>query len=80
VVLDLKSVNGFDGKVTLSCGGRPAGFVCEDLPKSVKLDGKATSVSRVRFAKTTPAGKYTIIFTGTSGSIRDRATVRFTVR
>ncbi|MGD0470871.1 MAG: PASTA domain-containing protein [Terriglobales bacterium] len=80
VILVLRSVEGFDATVTLSCGGGPAGFLCADLPMSVKLDGTALAVSGVLFAKTTPAGKYTITFTGTSGSIKNSATVQFTVK
>jgi hypothetical protein len=80
VILNLQSENGFDAIVTLSCGGGPAGFVCEDLPMSLKLDGKATAVSGVLFASKTPAGKYNITFTGTSGSIKEIATVQFTVK
>jgi len=80
VILTLQSAKGFDAIVKLSCGGGPAGFLCVDLPMSVKLDGTATAVSGVLFAKTTPAGKYTITFTGTSGSITDSATVQFTVK
>lgn len=74
VILDLKSVNGFDGRVTLSCAGGPAGFVGVDLPRSVKLYGRARSVSRVG-CQDHPGGKYTITFTGTSGSRRNSATV-----
>jgi len=80
VILNLKSANGFDATVTLSCGGGPAGFVCVDLPMKIKLDGTATAVSGVLFAKDTPAGTYTITYTATSGSIKESATVKFTVK
>jgi len=77
--LNLKSVNGFDGFVTLSCGGGPARFVCVDLPMQIRLDGRATAATGVVFARNTPAGTYTITFTGTSWSTTESVTVQFTV-
>ena len=35
--LELTSVNGFDGKVKLSCSGGPAGSYCIDMPQTVKV-------------------------------------------
>jgi hypothetical protein len=46
----------------------------------IKLDGTATAVSGVLFTRTTPAGPYTITYTGISGSIKESATVKFTVK
>jgi len=41
---------------------------------SSKLDGTAATVSGVLFAKTTPAGSYTVTHTGTSGQRLPQAT------
>ncbi|MGA2588832.1 MAG: Ig-like domain-containing protein [Bryobacteraceae bacterium] len=80
VLLDLQSVMGFDGNVTLSCAGGPSGFKCVDLPQTVHLDGTAHALSGVLFPKNTTPGTYTITFTGVSGSLRNSTTAKFTVK
>jgi hypothetical protein len=59
-ILDLKSVNGFDASVALSCSGGPAGSYCIDFPMKVKVDGTAYAVSGVLFPKNTKPGTYVL--------------------
>jgi NHL repeat len=78
-ILQLNSVKGFNGNVTLNCSGGPAGAKCADFPQTVKVNGVALALSGILFpAKTTP-GTYTITFTGTSGTLTNTATAEFTV-
>jgi Abnormal spindle-like microcephaly-assoc'd, ASPM-SPD-2-Hydin len=79
-ILTLKSLDGFSGKVTLSCSGGPAGSYCADLPQTVNLNGTAYAISGILFPKTAGAGTYTITFTGTSGAIVENATATFIVK
>jgi hypothetical protein len=78
-VLDLQSVQGFNGRVTLSCSGGPAGAHCADLPRTIRLDGTAHAVSGILFPRDTAPGTYTVTFTGVSGSLTNSATAQFTV-
>ena len=43
--LELKSVQKFNGNVTLSCSGGPAGSKCANLPQTVRVNGTALAVS-----------------------------------
>lgn len=79
-LLELKSVNGFSGNVTLGCSGGPAGSQCADLPQTVKLNGTALAISGILFPKTTKAGTYTLTFAGISGSLKSSATATFIVK
>lgn len=79
-VLQLKSVNGFNGTVTLSCSGGPSGSHCADLPQTVHVNGTAWAVSGILFPRTTAPGTYTITFTGVSGSLTNTAAAKFTVK
>jgi FG-GAP-like repeat/Abnormal spindle-like microcephaly-assoc'd, ASPM-SPD-2-Hydin/FG-GAP repeat len=79
-ILTLKSLDGFNGKVTLSCSGGPAGSYCADLPQTVNLNGTAYAVSGILFPKNSAPGTYTINFTGTSGLITAHATAEFIVK
>jgi hypothetical protein len=65
--------------VTVDCVNGPPGSSCENLPATVDLKGKAEVKSGVQFAKTTPAGAYTITFTVTAGSIEATANLEVTV-
>ena len=78
--LELQSVNGFNGTVTLSCGGGPAAFTCRDVPQSVKVNGRAFVATLVLFPHNTAPGTYTITFTGVSGSLTNSTAVKFTVK
>ncbi len=78
-LLRLNSVNGFNGKVTLTCSGGPTGSYCADLPQTVQVNGTAYAISGIVFPKDTPPGTYTITFTGVSGSLTSTATAQFTL-
>ena len=79
-ILQLNSVNHFNGKVTLSCSGGPAGTKCADFPQTVPVNGTAYAISGILFPMNTPPSTYTITFTGVSGSITNTATAKFTVK
>lgn len=81
-VLTLQSEASFSGNVKLTCSGGPAKTVCLDLPMTVHLNanGKAYAASGILFPKSTPAGTYTITFTGVSGSLTNSTTAKFTVK
>jgi CSLREA domain-containing protein len=78
--LQLTSQNAFDASVTLSCSGGPAQSKCADLPKTVKVNGTAYALSGILFPRNTPAGTYTITYTGTSGPLKHDIEVPFTVK
>ena len=79
-ILEIKSVQGFNGNVKLSCAGGPAGSECADLPMTVRVDGTALAISGILFPKNSTPGTYTITFTGVSGTIISTATGKFTVK
>jgi sugar lactone lactonase YvrE len=78
-ILQLNSVRGFNGNVTLNCSGGPAGAKCADFPQTVKVNGVALALSGILFPANTTPGTYTITFTGTSGTLTNTATAEFTV-
>ena len=78
--LELKSVQKFNGNVTLSCSGGPAGSKCANLPQTVRVNGTALAISGILFPKGTAKGTYTMTFTGVSGSLRHSATAQFVVK
>jgi hypothetical protein len=78
-ILQLKSVNGFNGSVALSCSGGPAGSSCIDFPMKVNVHGTAYAVSGMLFPKNTNPGTYVVTFTGVSGSLTHTATAKVTV-
>ncbi len=79
-ILQLKSVNGFNANVTLSCSGGPAGSKCADFPQTVHVNGTAYAVSGILFPKNTTPGTYTLTFTGVSGALTNSTTAKFTVK
>jgi hypothetical protein len=79
-LLELKSVNSFNGNVKLSCVGGPAEAKCANLPQTVKLNGTAHALSGILFPKNTTPGTYTVTFTGLSGSLTNSTTATFTVK
>ena len=79
-ILQLNSVNGFKGNVTLSCSGGPAGSKCADLPQIVPLNRTAYAISGILFPMNTTPATYTITFTGVSGPLTNTATAKFTVK
>jgi hypothetical protein len=78
-VLELKSLDGFNGEVRLSCDGGPEGSKCTDFPMTVKVNGTAYALSGILFPQNTVPGSYTITFTGVSGALTNTATAKFTV-
>ena len=79
-LLELKALNGFNGKVTLSCSGGPSGSYCADFPMTVSFrNGIALALSGVYFPATTTPGTYILTFTGVSGPITENASATFTV-
>jgi hypothetical protein len=79
-ILQLNSVNGFNGNVTLSCSGGPAGAKCTDFPQTLKVKGTVYALSGILFPKNSTPGTYIITFTGVSGSMTSTATAKFTVK
>ena len=61
------SVNGFDGSVSLTAGGLPAGASASFTPSSVTAPGSSTL--SVTTSASTPPGTYPLTVTGTSGSL-----------
>jgi hypothetical protein len=78
-LLKITSVDGFKGNVKLTCSGGPAGAQCADFPMTVPVNGTAYAISGIVFPANTTPGTYTITFTGTSGSLTNTATAKFTV-
>jgi hypothetical protein len=78
-ILTLKSVNGFNGTVALSCSGGPVGSYCIDFPMKVNVHGTAYAVSGILFPKNTTPGTYVVTLKGVSGSLTTTATAKFTV-
>jgi hypothetical protein len=79
-LLQITSVDGFDGNVTLSCSGGPTGSECVDFPQTVKVNGTSLAVSGILFPANTAPGTYIITFTGVSGSLSNSTTAKFTVQ
>jgi hypothetical protein len=78
-LLEVQSVNGFQGNVKLRCTGGPTGSYCADLPRVVHVNGTKFALSGMLFPKNTTPGTYTVTFTGVSGSLQNSATAEFTV-
>jgi len=79
-ILQLNSVKGFNGNVTLSCSGGPAGSKCADLPQTVYVKKTAYAISGILFPMNTTPATYTITFTGVSGLLTNTASAKFTVK
>ncbi len=79
-ILELNSVKGFNGNVTLTCAGGPTGSTCTDFPMTVKLNSTAYAISGILFPKNSTPGTYTLTFTGVSGPLTNTATAKFTVK
>ena len=78
--LQLKSVNGFNGMVTLTCAGGPAGSQCIDDPPTVSVNGTAPAVSSTfSVPQDAKPGTYIVTFTGRSSSLTHTATAKLTV-
>jgi predicted outer membrane repeat protein len=79
-ILEVSPLNGFSGNVMLTCSGGPAGTQCGVLPQTVPVKGKAYALAGILFPRGTPAGTYTIEFTGKSGQLTGTATGTITLR
>jgi len=79
-ILQLKSVNGFNGVVRLSCSGGPTGSYCLEFPQTVHVHGTAFSVAGILFPRKTKPGTYLITFTGVSGALTNSTTAKFIVK
>jgi hypothetical protein len=81
-LLEMKSVNGFAGNVSINCSGGPPRSACGDFPQtvSVKANGTALALSGILFSPQDAAGTYTITFTGVSGTDTNTTTAIFTVK
>ena len=78
--LELQSVDGFNGNVTLSCSSSVASSICLDLPQTVRVKGTTGAFTGILFPANTKAGTYTVTFKGVSGSLTKTATATFTVK
>lgn len=81
-LLEVKSVNGFSGNVSISCTGGPSDSVCGDFPQTVplKANGTGVAVSGILFRPQDAKGTYTITFTGISGTDTSTAKAQFRVK
>jgi len=71
------ATGGFDGVITLSASGEPAGVTIAFSPKTIK--GSGTGTIAIKLAATAKAGTYTITITGTSGSIVETTKLTLTI-
>jgi Bacterial Ig-like domain (group 3) len=81
-LLEVKSVNGFAGNVSISCTGGPPHSVCRDFPQTIRLGAnrKAFALSSILFRPQDAAETYSITFTGISGTDIRATTAQFTVK
>jgi subtilase family serine protease len=70
-------INGFDSAISLSITGQPPGVTVSLSPTSIT--GAGTSTMTMKVAASTVPGPYHIRVDGTSGSIKEIATVSLTV-
>jgi cellulase/cellobiase CelA1 len=70
-------VGGLTGSVSLSASGLPSGANANFAPSSFNASG--TSVVNFNSQTTTPSGTYSVLITGTDGSITHSATITLTV-
>lgn len=71
--VDLTSLNGYSGTVTLSCSGFPSGATYSFVPAQVSPTGQSTLT--VDTQTTTAPGDYTLTITGTDGTLTHTTTV-----
>jgi subtilase family serine protease len=75
--VNISTLNGFVGSVTLSASGLPGGASASFNPASVS--GSGSSTLSITTSASTPTGTFTITVTGTSGSLTHTATVSLVV-
>jgi hypothetical protein len=71
------ALNGFNGTVTWSASGVPAGATASFSPATV--NGAGSSALAISTSSSTPAGSYTVTITGKSGSLQHSASVTLVV-
>jgi hypothetical protein len=82
-MVGIDSVKDFSGAVLLTCTGQPSGSSCILNPASVTLGPSAPFVNStltVTTSASTPASTYTLMVTGTSGSVQHSTGVFLTVQ
>jgi hypothetical protein len=79
-LLDLFSMNGFDGKVALSCSGGPTGSSCVPVRQTVTVNGTRHVFAGLEFPNNTKLGTYSVTFTGVSGTLTNTATANLTIK
>lgn len=79
-LVQLQAGKGFNGAVTLSCSGGPAGSVCITFPQTVTFyNGQAWAIAGDFLPWNAAKGAYTVTFTGVAGSTSVSATAGMTV-
>ena len=72
--ISLQSTGGFNGVVSLTAGSTPAGLMTSGVPVSIS----GTQTSTCTMSGSTP-GSYTVIVTGTNGTLSHTASITVTV-
>jgi hypothetical protein len=75
--VSVSGVNGFNGTVSLSASGLPAGATASFSPVSITAAG--VSLLTITTTSSTPAGSYPLTITGTSGSLTHTFPLTLTV-
>lgn len=76
--ITVNALHGFSGSVALSCTQPPSGISCSFNPTSLN-GASGTSTLTISAGSSVPAGNYTVIVTGVSGSLSHIAAVNLTV-
>jgi hypothetical protein len=76
-VISTAPIAGFGGTVSLSLQGSPPGVTPSFAPNPIAVPG--TSTLTVKTKSSTPRGTYTLVVTGTSGSVVHTATLTLVV-
>jgi cellulose 1,4-beta-cellobiosidase len=77
VTLTVTFVGGLTGSVALSASGLPSGVSANFAPSSLNASG--TSVVNFTSQTSTPAGTYSVLLTGTDGTLVNSATLALTI-
>ena len=76
-IVSTAAVSGFTGTESLTVSGVPTGATANFSPASIATGGSSTL--SVATTSSTPAGSYTLVVTGTSGTLSHSATAALTV-